>query len=110
MTTIRATCPTCGDVELKPADLRLQVCNRAEWSTYAFDCPTCADEVKKPADEEVVALLVSGGVVARSWHIPTEALEPHTGARITYDDLLDFVLWLEGHDSLAADVQLAGSA
>src|SRR6476661_7750421 len=75
MTTIRATCPTCGDVELKPAELRLSVCTRPEWSTYAFTCPACTDEVKKPADEEVVALLISGGVVARPWHIPAEALE-----------------------------------
>lgn len=101
MTTIRATCPTCGDVELKPADLRLVVCSRAEWSTYAFDCPACRDEVKKPADEEVVALLVSGGVTVQTWHIPLEALEEHCGPRLTYDDLLDFVLWLDEHDALA---------
>ena len=110
MTTIRATCPTCGDVELKPADLRLVVCSRAEWSTYAFDCPSCNDEVKKPADEEVVALLVSGGVSAQTWHIPAEALEPKPGPGLTYDDLLDFALWLDSHDALAADVQTAGRA
>jgi len=110
MTTIRATCPTCGDVELKPVQLRLLVCNRAEWSSYSFDCPTCNDEVKKPADEEVVALLLSGGVVAKPWHIPNEALEAHAGPRISYDDLLDFALWLEHHDALVGDVQAAARA
>ncbi|MCU0265531.1 MAG: hypothetical protein MUC45_05335 [Actinomycetia bacterium] len=110
MTTIRATCPTCGDVELKPSDLRLVVCSRAEWSTYAFDCPACADEVKKPADEEVVALLVSGGVQAQTWHIPAEALEAHPGPALTYDDLLDFALWLDEHDALAAGITPAGRA
>jgi hypothetical protein len=107
MTTIRATCPTCGDVELKPAELRLSVCTRPEWSTYAFTCPTCTDEVKKPADEEVVALLISGGVIARPWHIPAEALEAHDGPTLSYDDLLDFALALDGHDALAGIVQSA---
>ncbi len=105
MTTIKASCPTCGDVDLKPADLRLVVCTRTDWSTYAFDCPTCTDEVKKPADEEVVALLVSGGVRAQQWHIPAEALEEHTGPRLSYDDLLDFALWLHGHDTVVPAVQ-----
>jgi hypothetical protein len=108
MTTIRATCPTCGDVELKPVELRLLVCSRPEWSSYAFTCPTCTDEVKKPADEEVVALLISGGVVAKPWHIPSEALEAKGGPKLTYDDLLDFALWLDNHDALAANVQPAG--
>ena len=109
MTTIRATCPTCGDVELKPSELTLSVCSRIEWSTYAFDCPSCKDEVTKPAVEEVVGLLISGGVVARAWHIPSEALETKRGPRLTYDDLLDFALWLDNHDTLVADVGAAAS-
>jgi len=105
MTTIKASCPTCGDVDLKPADLRLVVCTRPEWSTYAFDCPACEDEVKKPADQEVVSLLISGGVKAQRWHIPAEALEEHAGRPISYDDLLDFVLALTDHHALVAEVQ-----
>jgi hypothetical protein len=102
VTTIKASCHVCGDVELKPAQLRLVVCSRVEWSYYAFTCPTCRDEVRKPADEEIVALLVSGGVVAEHWIIPAEALEEHDGARITYDDVLDFALGLDRVDLLAA--------
>jgi len=105
MTTIKASCPTCGDVDLKPGNLRLVVCTRQEWSTYAFDCPQCADEVKKPADEEVVALLVSGGVKIQRWHIPAEALEHHDGPRISYDDLLDFALWLTDHHTVVGAVE-----
>jgi endogenous inhibitor of DNA gyrase (YacG/DUF329 family) len=107
MTIIRATCPTCGDVEMKPKDLRLRVCTRADWSTYAFNCPTCTDEVKKPADEEIVALLMGGGVKATPWHIPAEALEAHEGLPLTYDDLLDLALELKLHDALAGIVQPA---
>ena len=105
MTTIKTSCPVCGDVELKPAQMRLVVCSRSDWSYYAFACNACRDEIRKPADEEIVALLVSGGVRAQQWHIPAEALEEHSGAALSYDDLLDFALWLHGHDTVVPAVQ-----
>lgn len=95
MTTIKTSCPVCGDVELTPPQMRLVVCTRPEWSFYSFACTSCADEVRKPADPEVVGLLVSGGVLAERWIIPAEALEEHSGAPISYDDLLDFALGLD---------------
>lgn len=101
MTTIKASCPVCGDVELTPAQLRLVVANVTERSFYAFRCTTCGDEVRKPADEEVVALLMSGGVRAERWIIPAEALEARVGPSIGYDDVLDFVLALGRVDDLA---------
>jgi hypothetical protein len=91
----------CGDVELTPEQMRLVVCNRSEWSYYAFQCTSCADEVRKPADNEIVALLKSGGVHVIPWHIPAEALEEHVGPVISYDEILDFALWLEGHDLIS---------
>ena len=102
MTTIKTSCPVCGDVELTPAQMRLVVCNLADRSFYAFSCSTCRDEVRKPADDEVVALLVSGGVIAERWEIPAEALEDHIGPQISYDDVLDFALQLERVDRVAA--------
>lgn len=102
MTTIKTSCPVCGDVELTPEQMRLVVCSRSEWSFYAFRCGTCTDEIRKPADDEVVTLLVSGGVVAEQWVIPAEALEEHHGGAITYDDVLDFALSLDRIDLLAS--------
>jgi hypothetical protein len=104
MTTIKASCPVCGDVDLTPPQLKLVVCSRIQWSYYSFGCPTCSDEVCRPADEEIVALLVSGGVVAEAWTIPAEALEEHSGPVIGYDDVLDFALALEQLDLVAAAV------
>ena len=100
MTTIKASCAVCGDVSLTPTDVRLVVCSNETWSYYAFNCPDCTDEVRKPADEEIIALLISGGVVVSQWHVPAEALEDHSGEPISYDELLDFALWLDGHDQL----------
>ncbi len=102
MTTIKAACPDCGDVSLKPRQLRLVVCTRTEWSYYSFLCPDCGDEVRKHADSEVIALLTSGGVPAEPWHIPAEAMEPHEGPPLVYDDLLDFALWLNGSADVIA--------
>jgi uncharacterized Zn finger protein len=102
MTTIKTSCPVCGDVELTPEQMRLVVCSKSDWSYYSFNCGTCRDEVRKPADDEVVSLLVSGGVRAERWVIPAEALEDHAGTAITYDDVLDFALGLDRVDLLAA--------
>ena len=101
MTTIKASCPTCGEVELTPEDVSLMVCSHAPLSYYAFTCWTCTHEIRKPADDHVVALLVSGGVPAQVWELPAEALEEHTGPQLTYDDLLDFALRLSTTDLLA---------
>ena len=102
MTTIKASCPACGEVELTSSDITLRVCNHAPLSYYAFTCPTCEDEVRKPADDHIVSLLMSGGVKAQVWEIPAEALEPRVGPALGYDDLLDFVLYLGREDFLVA--------
>lgn len=102
MTTIKATCPVCGDVDLTPRQLRLIIASQPGWSYYSFRCTTCRDEIRKPADEEVVALLTSGGVVPEQWAVPAEALEHRDGPVITYDDVLDFALALSRVDRLVA--------
>lgn len=98
MTTIRATCPTCGEVELTPDDIELRVCTHAPASYYRFDCPLCHEEVQKPADDRVVQLLISGGVAATVWELPGEFQEQRDGAPLTMDDLLDFHLLLTRED------------
>lgn len=95
MTTIKATCPTCGEVELTPDDIELRVCNFAPASSYSFECPMCVSVVEKPADDRVVQLLISGGVHAVVWEFPAEAAERPEGPALTHDDLLDFHLLLE---------------
>ncbi|SDQ40173.1 hypothetical protein [Quadrisphaera sp. DSM 44207] len=102
MTTIKASCPTCGDVELTPPQVRLVVCTVQAWSFYAFACPACTDEVRKHASEEVVRLLTTGGVPAETWVVPAEVLEEKLGPVVGWDEVLDFALWLERTDAVAA--------
>jgi len=95
VTTIKATCPSCGEVELTPDDIELRVCTHAPASYYVFGCPTCANDVQKPADDRVIQLLISGGVKAVVWELPGEVLEQRAGPAFTHDDILDFHLLLE---------------
>ncbi len=104
MTSIKASCYDCGEIELTADDVTLMVCNHAASSYYTFVCPGCEALVRKPADDHVVSLLMSGGVRAEVWEIPAEALEEHNGPQLTYDDLLDFVLHAAHTDYLAGRV------
>jgi hypothetical protein len=102
MTTIKASCPGCGEVELTSNDISLRVCSHGPLSYYSFTCPECQESIRKPADDHIVSLLMSGGVRAEVWEVPAEALEPKPGPDLNYDDLLDFVLQLGRDDMLAA--------
>ena len=97
-TRIRATCPTCGEIELRGPDVALKVCTQFERSFYAFTCPSCQLMVTKPADDRVVRLLSSGGVQPEFWEPPAELFEEHDGPPFTYDDVLDLHLLLESDD------------
>ena len=90
MATIRASCPTCGDVELTTRDVNVQVCSTNNQGSYSFQCPDCRMAVSKPAEARIVDLLVSSGVRLSVWHMPAELDEAREGAPITYDDLLEF--------------------
>lgn len=101
MATIKATCPTCGDVELGAAGVTVLVCTSTGTATYSLQCPLCAVLVNKQADERVVAALTQVGVPTVCWSLPAELLEAKVGPPITHDDLLSFHLaladegWLE---------------
>lgn len=101
MTIIKATCPSCGDVELSRDQVRLVVHPLAERSFYGFTCTLCGEGVRKPAGDEVVRLLTMGGVVAERVQVPAEALERHEGPPISADEVLDFSAWLRDASSVA---------
>ena len=96
MTTIRATCPTCGEVGLTPDEVELHVDPTGHrQASYCFDCPSCLELISKPADERIVRLLASGGVPVREWAPVEEARSPQHPP-LTPDDLLDFHELLRG--------------
>ncbi len=62
MTTIKTTCSMCGDVELKPADLVLELSPSEDEGTYRFTCPECSGLERRPANARVVSVLLATGV------------------------------------------------
>jgi predicted RNA-binding Zn-ribbon protein involved in translation (DUF1610 family) len=110
MTRIRATCPTCGEIDLRPADIHLEVVRDAdeevaEGSVYRFECPGCADQVTKPADDRIARLLTTGGVpVSVAEPQPVGAVrrshpeDPPAGPAFTLDDVITFHHQLRGDD------------
>lgn len=99
MTTIRATCPSCGEVEMGAGAILLQVEQESGEGTYSFICPTCEETVSKPADKKVVMLLLSAGVTVSEAVEATPTPEPRpSGPALTADDLIDFHFLLERTD------------
>ncbi len=101
MATIRATCPTCDDVELTTRDVSVQICSDTNQGSYSFRCPTCLLAVSKPAEPRIIDLLVSSGVRMSLWRLPAELHEPKQGRPFGWDDVLEFHDLLERPDWFA---------
>jgi predicted RNA-binding Zn-ribbon protein involved in translation (DUF1610 family) len=102
MTTIRTTCPRCGEVDMGPEAILLSVRQNGREGSYRFTCPQCADDVEKRADRKIVALLVSAGVDIDRGDEHTESLfdqedlrEVPDGPPFTIDDVIEFHFLLE---------------
>ena len=95
MTTVRATCDECGDVELEIEHLTVRVCTDGLPPAYLFNCPDCTLPVSTPTHEAVVDLLVSSGARLEVWSLPAEMFESHEGPVVSHDDVLDFHLALQ---------------
>jgi hypothetical protein len=110
MTTIRTTCPRCGEVDMGPEAISLSVRASGREGSYRFTCPRCDDPVEKRADRKIVALLVSAGVDLEPRgggelpegaetlfdQDPVEPLEQAPGGpAFTIDDVIEFHFLLE---------------
>jgi len=87
MTTIKTTCSICGDVELGPADIQLDLDPSGETGNYRFDCRDCGFTQTRPANARVVMVLLATGV---SYQITTA---------ITEEEIQAFARALEMEDS-----------
>jgi hypothetical protein len=91
MTKIRATCPSCGNVEFGvqsivvlgqatvggPATAAyLTTGPRGGAATYRFDCPCCDQPVLRSAEREIIELLLSVGVPVEAPRVTLETVRP----------------------------------
>lgn len=108
MARIRASCPTCGDVELTTAEMSVRVHGPDGSGEYRFVCPVCDTAVEKLAERHTVDLLLASGVTESTGDDPVENLVFADSRPLTHDDLLEFHELLCDEDQLSEAVaQLA---
>ena len=63
---IRTNCPACGDVSVRPKDIRLEVVGGGEetGARYAFACPVCGRTALGNAESAAVRTLKAAGASA----------------------------------------------
>jgi hypothetical protein len=103
MARIRASCPTCGDVELTTQDVSIRTWAETDQGEYQFGCPICTRLVIKTAEAQTLDLLAASGVDV----LPPAATAPmldsagaFTESPLTHDELLDFHLHLADESAL----------
>ena len=84
---IRTNCPSCGEVSVRPKDIRLELVGNGEdnGARYAFSCPVCARTANGQAEPAAVRTLRAAGAECVVELRPDAALPT-----LTYDNLLDF--------------------
>jgi hypothetical protein len=102
--TVRASCPTCGDVKLTTREVQVQVGYSTASNSYSFLCPSCRLLVNKQATDLIMEILVRAGVRVVTWSRPAELDEIKLGPPITYDDLLCFHFALDEDRWLETEV------
>ena len=113
MATIRANCPTCGQVDLPAEEISLEVAGDGERGRYAFACPDCGADIARAADRKVVGLLLAAGATshdaeAPAMELPAEDRNPCPGApAFTLDDVIDLHFLLQ-EDAWLAEELAAG--
>lgn len=90
MTTIKATCGTCGDVELTVADVQVMINEDDLSASYSFRCPCCAGVVVKKAPADMIDLLISAGVSYSVWKTPAPEVADPKAPLFDHDDLVAF--------------------
>ena len=91
---IRAQCPWCGPVTLKPSEMACAHEPRGQVALCEFSCPHCGRLVFIPVQPEHLGPLQSRGLQRPAGAIPLELLERHRGPALSWDEVLDLHLAL----------------
>jgi predicted RNA-binding Zn-ribbon protein involved in translation (DUF1610 family) len=81
MTTVRTTCPFCGEVQLPAVEITLSW----DLAEFRYRCPSCGDDIVKPADQRIFTMLLGAGTPVAKRRSLTPRFDP-----LTLDDILAF--------------------
>ena len=90
MSSILASCKSCGDLKLDIPDVVLVECVDTATFSYRFTCPVCDTIVLKDTNEATASRLEDAGVVTHEWRLPSDTVIEPSAADLTHDDLLEF--------------------
>src|ERR1044072_4427727 len=93
---VRVVCPGCGPLVVPAAKLRCEVEAEGDRGLCELSCPVCSTTLLVRAQAAAVETMRDGGAGHITGSVPFELLEPHTGPPLSWDDLLDFKLALDG--------------
>lgn len=118
MSIIRATCKSCGDVELKSYQLWI---NRIitpvdpvnfygdEYYEYGFRCPSCQLVTLRPADDPIVDVLLAAGVKERDISLRRAQPSGYDRAAARFDscDEIDFYNFIQDDKAFLEQMRAA---
>jgi len=93
---VRVVCPGCGPLVVPAAELCCELEAEGENGICELRCPGCSATLVVRAQAAAVEVMRDGGAGHMTGSVPFELLEPHTGPPLSWDDLLDFKLALDG--------------
>lgn len=100
---VRVTCPGCGPLVVPAADVRCELEANGSQGICELRCPICSTTVLAPAAVAAVETMRGAGAGHISGSVPFELLEIHAGPPLSWDDLLDFKLALDGRSEFLSD-------
>ncbi len=101
---VRVVCPGCGPLVLPAKHLRCELEAAGDKGICELQCPVCSTMVLVPAGPAAVETMRNGGAGHISGSVPFELLEPHIGPPLSWDDVLDFKLALDGRPDLLSNM------
>ena len=94
LTTVRVSCPTCGQVNVAPDEVTIRNCvDTDEWA-YAFVCGGCGLRAAGSTNRRGALGAVHAGSKFETWRLPVELPEWSDAPPLTCVDLLELRLAL----------------
>ena len=90
MTTVKASCPDCGDIETHTGEVSIVTYkyNLGENHQYYFRCPVCRTIVTKEAPSRIVELLIKNNCPQRI--IAEPKIDFGYGSPVDENEVIDF--------------------
>lgn len=93
---VRTGCPWCGPIVVDGARFGCEIDpGQPERGLCQLTCPECSRPIFVPTTAAFIRGFFKAGGQQLEGPVPFELLESHSGAVITWDDLLDFKLALD---------------